>query len=232
MDYATFLRGQWQTLLNQWLGIHPPGGVNVAYIALPDIEALERLRQPHMPGGACTWGPLANLSPTEALVRRDAAGQPELWVRPEEKDSGSGRYAEYWARFASLFGFANPPSAVAGRDLAVDHLFPETAAARRGWLLVRAMPVDRRSNSLVGSTTEKVEAGRGGRNRPRTATSITLAKVTGFQGSFSKRNATGDVARALLAHIRTCGLTVPAGTMLPDNEEAGLMAWVIGTYRR
>lgn len=232
MDYPTFLRRQWQALLDEWLGLDPRSSINTAFIALPDLSWLGRLADPRLPGGGGGWSPLPGISPAEALLRRDHAGRPQLWVRPEEKADGSGRYAAYWDRFVRHLGAGTPSSTVEGRDLAVDHLFPETAAARRGFALVRAMPVDRRSNSLVGSSIERVEAGRGGVLRPRTASSVTLAKVTGFQGSFARRHDEKGIARDLLAHIKGCGLLVPAGVLLPDEEEAALSAWLIGSYRR
>jgi hypothetical protein len=226
MTYADFLRTQWQALVEEWLA-----EVNTAFIALPDLGWLEHLADPRRPGGGGGWSPLGDVAPGEALMRRDRQGRPQLWVKPEEKAGGSGRYAAHWARFCALLGMPAPASSLGGRALAVDHLFPETAAARRGWALVRAMPVDARSNSLVGSTIEKAEAGRGGRARPRTASSITLAKVTGFQGSFARSQAAGAVAQALLAHIRHCGLRVPPDAFLPSGEEEKLVEWLIGRYR-
>lgn len=232
MEYSTFLRGQWQAVLDEWLGINSLGNLNVAYIALPDFSWLDLLADPRRPGGGGSWSPLPGASPTQALLRRDCAGRPQLWVRPEEKSGGTGRYAAYWSSYVRLLTQEAATSSVGGKTLAVDHLFPETAAARRGWAFVRVVPVDRRSNSLVGSTIERVEAKRGGVARPRTATSITLAKITGFQGSFAGHKAAGSVARALLAHFRNCGLVIPDGVLLPDDDEAELMAWLIGTYRR
>lgn len=231
MEYATFLRRQWQALLDEWLGLTDPSAINTAFIALPSLDWVDRLSRPEQPGGGGHWSPLPNVAPTEALVRRRRDGAPQLWVRPEEKAGGSGRYAAFWNAFVVSQGLPAPPSSVNGRALAVDHLFPETAAARRGWLLVRAMPVDRRSNSLVGSAIERVEAQREGATRPRTATSITLAKVTGFQGSFARANDSGAVAAALLAHIRSCGLHVPPGTLL-DTVEADLVQGLIEFCRR
>jgi hypothetical protein len=229
MGYAGFLRAQRQALLDEWLG--DSAGINTAYIALPDLSWLDRLADPRQPGGGGGWSPLPDVSPTEALVRRDRRGRPQLWVRPEEKAQGEGRYAGHWRRFARLYGepVAPPPG---GRALAVDHLFPETAAARRGFALVRVMPVDLRSNSLVGSTIEAVEARRGGVLRARTATSITLAKVTGFQGSFARSHAAPDIAAALLAHIRGCGLVVPKDFATHVAQELQNMANLIGFFRR
>jgi hypothetical protein len=232
MDYATFLRGQWQDLVDAWLGLDDRLGLNTAWIALPDMSWVARLAEPGFPGGAGRWSPLPGTPPTEALMRFDAKSRPQLWVKPEDKAEGDGRYAAYWAAFVRQLGQAAPASEVNGQKLAVDHLFPETAAARRGWLLVRSMPVDRRSNSLLGSTTEKVDANRGGVHRPRKATALTIAKVTGFQGSFARRHDPKSIAGALLAHLRGCGLRVPDNILLPDDEEGGMIAGLIGFYRR
>lgn len=232
MDYATFLRRQWQDLVDQWLGLDDRLRMTHAWIALPDVSWVSRLQEPGFPGGGGRWSPLPGVSPSDALMRHDAKARPQLWVRPEDKADGDGHYAAYWARFVAQCGADAPASEIAGRKLAVDHLFPETAAARRGWLLVRTMAVDRRSNSLLGSTTEKVEANRGGVDRPRKATALTMAKVTGFQGSFARRHDPKAIAAAFLAHLRACGLVVPDGVLLPDEEEGGLIAGLIDFYRR
>lgn len=232
MDYAAFLRRQWQDLVDQWLGLDDRLGMNSAWIALPDMSWVSRLDEPGFPGGGGRWTPLPGVSPTEALMRHDAKARPQLWVRPEDKAGGDGRYAAHWARFVATCGVDAPASAVAGRKLAVDHLFPETAAARRGWLLVRTMAVDLRSNSLLGSTTEKVEANRGGVHRPRKATALTIAKVTGFQGSFARRHDPKAIAASFLAHLRGCGLHVRDGVLLADDDEGGMIAGLIDFYRR
>jgi hypothetical protein len=232
LAYSHFLRAQRQALLDEWLGLGASPGINVAYIAVPDLSWLDRLADPRQPGGGGGWSPLPGVSPTDALTRRDLRGRPQLWVRPEEKAEGDGRYARYWRSFARLHGepVAGGPSG--GGRLAVDHLFPETAAARRGFALVRVMPVDLRSNSLVGSTVEAVEARRGGALRARTASSITLAKVTGFQGSFARSHAAADIAAALLAHIRGCGLVVPQDFATHAVAELQNMTHLIGFFRR
>ncbi len=227
MAYADFLRAQHQAILDQWLG-----DVNTAFIALPSEEWLTRLENPAMPGGGGHWLPLPGFSPKHARCWRAADGQKQLWVMPEEKAGGSGLYARAWAAFAAAEGQADAASSVAGRPLAIDHLFPETAAARRGWVLVRAMPVDRRSNSLLGSTSEKVEAGQRGRARPRTATALTMAKVTGFQASFARANDARALAAALVSHILGCGLVVRPGAIDSIAHEIDLTAWKIGSFRR
>lgn len=226
MAYADFVRAQHQAILDQWLG-----AVNTAFIALPSEDWLTRLENPAMPGGGGHWLPLAGFSPKHARCWRGTDGQRQLWVMPEEKSKGSRLYAEAWAAFAALHGHSDVPSTIAGRAYAIDHLFPETAAARRGWVLVRAVPVDRRSNSLVGSTSEKVEARQGGRARPRTATSLTLAKVTCFQLSFARANDAHAVASALVSHILGCGLVVRPGAIESIAREIDLTAWRIASFR-
>jgi hypothetical protein len=232
MTYTDLLRDQWQDLLDHWLGVEDRLGMNTAWIAIPDVSWAVKLSEPGFPGGGGRWAALPGIAPNRALMRRDHKARPQLWVKPEEKAEGSAGYADAWRVFVQQLGRGPVAGEVNGRKIAVDHLFPETAAARRGWLLVRAMPVDCRSNSLLGSTTEKVEANREGVRRPRKATALTMAKVTGFQGSFARRHAPGDIAHGFLAHLRSCGLRVPPGYLLPDDEEAGLIAGLIAFYRR
>ena len=93
-----------------------------------------------------------------------------------------------------------------------------------GFALVRVVAVDRRSNSLTGSTTEKAAAGpKPGRLRPRTADYFTLAKVSGFQGSLARRNASGGVAQALFDHLRAQGYPIPAGAKVDPALEVSLI---------
>ena len=68
--------------------------------------------------------------------------------------------------------------------------------------------------------------------RPRKATALTIAKVTGFQGSFARRQDARAVADALLSHLHGCGLHVPPGYLLPQDLEAGKVASLIDFYRR
>ena len=85
----------------------------------------------------------------------------------------------------------------------------------------------------MGSTTEKLAAGPkpGRAGRDRTATSFTLAKVSGFHGSFARRNAAGDVMRAFYAHLRAKGYPLPPeGTALAQLE-AEIASSVLDWFR-
>lgn len=233
MDYPTFVRRQHNAIMTQFFRTDSAknAGVNLAFIAIPGLDWLSTIRPMLGPGG--NWGALQGTPVSEALVWRGGDGESELWVRPEEKSTGSGRYGRYWAAFCAQQGVAGTPGPVNGRAMAVDHLFPETTAARRKLAYVRAVPVDARSNSLVGSGVEKAEANRGGKQRPRTATYITLAKVSGFQGSFARRNTGAGIASALIAYLKGLGYTVPATYAIDPAMEEELTAesieWTRGT---
>src|ERR1700722_7283555 len=171
-------------------------------------------------------------SHTAGLIWRDARGRAELWVRPEEKaNEGTGLYARAWRQFVQLEARLEPVAVPGGRKLAIDHLYPETAGARLGLSLVRVMAVDRRSNSLAGSTTERAAPGpKPGSLRPRFATPFTLAKVSGFQVSLARRNASADVARALWEYLRAQGYPVPNGAIgaLDAELTASILDWSRG----
>lgn len=224
MDYQSFVRRQHTTIMSQFFRTGPAKStdINIAFIAVPSLDWLSTKRPLVGPGG--NWGALQGTTVSEALVWRGGDGESELWVRPEEKSSGNGRYEKYWAAFCAQQGITGTPGPVGGRPMAVDHLFPETAAARREFAYVRAVPVDRRSNSLVGGGIERAEANRGGRHRPRTATYITLAKVSGFQGSFAQRHTGTSVATALIDYLKGMGFAVPAQYAIDPEMEKDLTA--------
>lgn len=220
--FDAFVRRQAEALVAQFFA---PG--NTAWIAVPDMGWLARRQT--LDGGRTEALPGAEAS--EALVWRDEADQAELWVAPEVKTTaGTGRYARHFKGFVSRFSQGSTQLDMDG--LAVDHLYPETAAARLGFSHVRVMAVDRRSNSLLGSTVEAAAARtKTGAVRPRFATYFTLAKVSGFQGSLAKREASGKVGRALIAHLRASGFAVPADAMVDPTLEAELTASSLDWYR-
>lgn len=223
MDYASFLRLQAETIVQQFFA-HS----NAAWIGVPDLGWLTQRQGMH--GGKIAA--LPGFATAEAVIWRDATDRPELWVKPEEKaDEGTGAYARAWRQFVQLTGHTAPLAELSGRKLAVDHLYPETAAARLGLSHVRVMAVDRRANSLLGSTTERAAAGpKTGSLRPRFATYFTLAKVSGFQGSFARRHGAAGVAQALLAYLREQGYPVPADATraLDEKLTASSIAWFRG----
>jgi hypothetical protein len=223
MDYAAFLHLQAEALIRQFFADH-----NVAWIGVPDLGWLTRRQT--MDGGQVAA--LPGVVAQDAVIWRDAKGRAELWVKPEDKaDDGTGAYARAWRQFVQLVGHIAPAGEVGGRTLAVDHLYPETAGARLGLSRVRVMAVDRRANSLQGSTTERAAAGgKPGTLRPRFATYFTLAKVSGFQGSFARRHGSGGVARGLLDYLRAQGYPVPAGALAPLESDltASSLDWFRG----
>lgn len=224
MDYATFLHQQAAAIVGQFFGDY-----NIAWIGVPERSWLTRRQT--MDGGHVEALPGA--AAEDAVIWRDTKNRAELWVKPEEKaDEGTGAYARAWRQFVQLIAATTPVSELAGRKLAVDHLYPETAGARLGLSHVRVMAVDRRANSLVGSTTETAAArDKSGRLRPRFATYFTLAKVSGFQGSLARRNASGSVAQALFAHLRAQGYPVPANASPMASFEQELTASSLDWFR-
>jgi len=224
MDYAAFLHAQAEALVEQFFAAE-----NIAWIAVPDMGWLARRQG--MDGGQVTA--LPGFPATEGVIWRDAKNRAELWVMPEEKaDEGTGLYARAWRVFVQTVAHTSPAAEVNGQKLAIDHLYPETAAARLGFALVRVMAVDRRANSLLGATTERAAAGpKPGSVRPRFATTFTLAKVSGFAGSFARRHDAAAVAHGLLNHFRAQGYPVPVGALgaLEANLTASSLEWFRGT---
>jgi hypothetical protein len=223
MDYTAFLHRQTAAIVEQYMGNR-----NVAWIGVPDTGWLTRRQT--MDGGRVVA--LPGFPAIDALIWRDDKDRAELWVKPEEKAiDGSDLYERAWRQFTRLEGHVEPVSVVAGRMLAIDHLHPETAGKRLGLVLVRVMAVNLRSNSLVGSTTEKAAAGpKPGTLRPRFADAFTLAKVSGFQMSFARRNDSASVARALWAHLRAQGYPVAEGAIgeLDADLTASKLDWFRG----
>lgn len=236
MDYQAFVRRQHNKIFAQYAGSDAPKGgmgwygTSTAFIGVPDLEWMLRYRPLIGIGGG-------GLSPfpaprEEAFVWRGRDGESELWVKAEDKAvSGTGPYASHWATFCSLQGVTGAPGPLNGRPMVIDHLFPETTAARRGIAFVRLVPVDARSNSLVGSTTEKFSAGQSGPKRPRTATGITMAKVSGFQESFRKAKSGATISQQLTAHLASEGYTFPADMRINVEHERELLAWLINVSR-
>jgi hypothetical protein len=223
MDYAAFLHQQAAAVVEQFFGKY-----NIAWIGVPDLGWLTRRQS--MDGGKVVALPGA--SSDEAVIWRDNKDRAELWVKPEEKSvEGTSLYSRSWRQFTRLVAQTDPVAELNGRKLAVDHLYPETAGTRLGLSLVRVMAVDRRSNSLVGSTTEKAAAGgKSGSLRPRFATPMTLAKVSGYQGSFAKRHDSATAARGLLDYLTSLGYPVPTGALgvLEAQLTASSLDWFRG----
>lgn len=225
MDYAQFVRVQQAAIIEQYFA-----PTNRAWVAVPDTGWLGRRQT--LEGGRVEA--MLGLPAADALVWRDDAGRYELWVKPEEKHkAGTDLYARAWSQFVKLVGKTTQAANVNGHDLAIDHLYPETAAARLGLSYVRVMAVDRRSNSLLGSTIETAAArDKTGSLRPRLASAFTIAKVSGFQGSFAKRHDSAGIATALLAWLRQQGYPVPstqAGAELEQSLTASSIDWYRGT---
>jgi hypothetical protein len=229
MSFAQFLHTQHAALIAQYFAQYF-APVNVAYIALPTLQSFQQF--PGQNGGGLDYS--LGFPPQDAVIWRDSQNRPELWVRPEEKASSSatGFYAKAWQQFVSIAGKTTYTPTLNGTPLAIDHLFPETAAARLGLGYVRVTAVNRRSNSLVGSTTETAAArGKTGTRRPRTATAQTIAKISGYQGSFASANNAAAVAHSLFAYLQAQGYPVPTGNQALVDLEQDLIASKLDWFR-
>jgi hypothetical protein len=155
MDYATFLDQQAAAIVEPFFAHY-----NMAWIGVPDLGWLTRRQT--MDGGHVVALPGA--AAEDAVIWRGTKDRMELWVKPEEKSvEGTALYARCWHQFVQFSAQMVPVAELNGRKLAIDHLYPETAGSRLGLSHVRVMAVDHRSNSLLGSTTERAAA----RGQPR-----------------------------------------------------------------
>lgn len=108
----------------------------------------------------------------------------------------------------------------------MDHLLPETFAARHGYAFVRVMAVDARSNLTVGGTVEKSMANRSTAGRSFLADWFTVAKASCFRGSFAAAVSARDVMAALRRHLESRGFALPgsAETLTAECMEA-IVQW-------
>jgi hypothetical protein len=226
MEYAAFLHDQAAALVAQYFDTR----FNAAFIAIAAPESLSRRQM--VDGGRIVTMP--GYPASDALLWQDDKGRTELWVRTFDKTANpSDLYEHAWRDYVRVFAKTEMRTELNGRPMVIDHLYPETAAFRSKLAFVRLLAIERRPNSLVGSAIEKLAAGPkpGKDGRDRTATSFTLAKVSGFQGSFARRNAARDVMRALYGHLRAKGYPVPAeGTALAALE-ADIASSVLEWFR-
>ncbi len=181
------------------------------------IPSLDRLR---CRCDKLSWRLLPGFSECDAVVW-DSEGRPELWVRPVEKrrcivSADKTLYSRAWTAFVRHYGHTKvEPS----RFHAIDHLSPETAAFRQGYLYVRVAVVDAVSNKRVGSTVEKILAGFAGKAGGYQADWTTLAKVLGMQGSWRVSRPAREVAAELLALARANGMPFENSRYLDDLSE-------------
>ncbi len=198
MEYEKFLRQQWQSLYDEW--INNSGHRNIAFHT---DEQREKSTQRGHPGDGGRWVNLGRCDPRKARVYEGPSGDRQLWVRPADKTrKPSAAYRRYWRRFVRSQGVREPYTYF-GKIFPVDHLFPETAAARTGLEWIRVVPVKARSNALV-SFLEKKRAAKTENPRPHTADYITMVKVTGFEKSLISFPNGHEFACQFMLHLETC----------------------------
>lgn len=159
------------------------------------------------------WTLLSGFEPSDAIVW-DAQGQPELWVKPEDKRAGNRRYVRAWKVFTKLF--ANTEVGIVGRAHQIDHLSPETAAFRQGYSHVRVMAVEARANRTVGAVIERRLAQNAGKAGGFQADWTTAAKVLGMNGSFRRSRCQHEVAAELAITMRKGGIRVDDRQLAED----------------
>lgn len=147
----------------------------------------------------------------------NAKKQPELWVKPKPKDQPS-LYREAWKKFSKIYGGVDVIALDQTHHL--DHLHPETTAAKENDSYVRLMPVPARSNILVGAVIEKVQAQNDYLTGGFVAYDITLCKVLGLNISFRKEISAKEIIDSICSELEKIGITTEA------EFQKSLYAWL------
>jgi hypothetical protein len=167
---------------------------------------------------------MPGLSSTEGVVWRPAGppDDPELWLAPTLKG-----YRAVFERFAMRYLNA---SGLAAADVQIDHVFPKKAGALGGLSHVRMLAIPPESNMAAGRTLERAMVARiedlGPPGKPvRMATYFAVGKATGFTGYEQLPDdedslPNQDLARALIAHLRSFGLPADVLTALDQKLTA------------
>ncbi len=198
MEYERFLHQQWQYLYDEWID---HSGHN--YIAFHTDEQRKKSTSKGWPGDGGRWANLGGCDPDKVQVYHGPGGEQQLWVRPVDKTlKPSAAYRRHWRKFVRSQEVQEPYT-YDEKILPIDHLFPETAAARAGIAWVRITAVKARSNALV-SFLEKKRAAKNEQPRPHTADYITMIKVTGFEKSLKSFANGRDFALQFVSHLESC----------------------------
>lgn len=201
VGYAKFVRAQQDAVLREFF--EDPGN---CFVGIPDTDAFKKRY-----GGKGSVRPLpGNVAISKAFIRSRGPGTDELWVRPYDKAlKKNGTYRNFWEAFVASQNGGTVSFSIGGRAQAVDHLLPETFAARQGYGYVRVIMIDYRANATVGSTVEASMARRETPGKSMLADGFTAAKASCFHGSFATAAAPTSVMAALRAHFANRGFTVP-----------------------
>ncbi|GAN69575.1 hypothetical protein [Acetobacter orleanensis] len=143
--------------------------------------------------------------------------QPELWVKPNSKDEPS-LYREAWKKFSRIYGGVDVTELDQIHHL--DHLHPETTAAKNKDSYVRLMPIPARSNILVGAVIEKVQAQNDYLTGGFTAYDITLCKVLGLDISFRREISADEIIDTICLELEKVKITTD------DELQKALYAWL------
>lgn len=220
MNYSAFVRLQQDQLIRSFLD--DPAN---CFIGIPGLDAFQKR---HF--GAGSWRPLGAVSPSIAVIYNGPSATNELWLKPYDKaQTADGSYRKLWATYVETMQVDGISDQVDGRTQNVDHLLPETFAARQGYALVRVVAVDTRSNLTVGSTIEKSMANRTNPGCSFLADWFTIAKASCFRGSFSAKTTARDVMSDLRRHLATRGFPLPAHLQDIDSQSMeAILEWSRG----
>lgn len=197
MNYECFLREEWLAAYKDWLHVR---GM-IAFDS--EVKRLAYAREFHQGG---EWTSLGANDPTDVQVFQRSDGRRELWVKPHDKQKEKSPYARYWRQFVALcqVDITNGPP---DYPTAVDHLFPETAAARAGIEWVRLMAVKARSNGVPAGIEKKLaKTITPDDARSHNASPVTILKITGFEASLSTFENGHAFADSFIKHIADLGL--------------------------
>lgn len=225
--FADVLRRQRAAILKQmWL---QPANVLIG------VDKLERLSgRPDALRQALTDGrsriiPIDDVKIEDGVAYLPEVGsEPECWCRPVEKAVEKGPYERVWRAFQKQF-YNSDYNDAKGPQWQIDHLYPETAAARQSYAYVRLLPLDSVANGNIGRALEGFMARRAwdARKEARDLTYLTMAKITGWRGQITKP-VEWKVVYDLVKYVIKAGLAHQPGL----SSDTYLFAQEVeGTYR-
>lgn len=154
-----------------------------------------------------------DILPTDGVAYRPTVGnEPECWCRPVDKSQASGPYERVWRAFQKQFYNSDYNSERNPSRWAIDHLYPETAAAREGFIYVRLLPLDAVANSAIGAAVEAFMARQAASSTKiaHDLTYLTLAKLSGWRGKLENPVEWRTVYQ-MIEHIVTNGMSPEPG---------------------
>lgn len=185
-------------------------------IGIESIDALARrpdaLRARHQ-GLEGLVASIAGIDRGDGVAYLAASGsEPECWCRPVDKGQSKGPYVRVWRAFQRQFYNSDYQAEKDASRWAIDHLYPETAAAREGHAYVRILPVDAVANRNIGTAVERFMARRAHRatTTGHDLTYLTMAKIAGWRGRIDNP-VSWKTVYDLVSHVVATGLSHQPG---------------------